>query len=273
MTMKLLLPAPEESDGSAWYATPASTSFPAHCHDELELNLVVRGEAHYFVEGNTVRVPAGSMIWLFPGRLHELLHVSADWTMWVFAFRWRLVERVIPGPAAWSLADEVSAPTSPTTAEQARTIARLGYDVISKRDVAAGNRALCEVLRTAWSTRPTRELSPQVHPAVVEAARLARDIDFRGSAGALARRCAISTTRLSHLFSDQIGVPLVHYRNHFRVQAFIRSFGDGTELGMLSSALDVGFGSYAQFHRAFHQVTGYGPRRHLERVRAGVIRP
>jgi AraC-like DNA-binding protein len=271
--VKLLLPAPEQAEGSAWYATTASTTFPAHFHDELELNLVMQGEAHYMVEGRAVRVPASSMIWLFPGRIHELVHVSADWTMWVFSFRLRLVERVLPRTEPWRLAGDAAAVVSPLPAERARAIARLGYDLISRREIEAGNRMLAEALETAWSAGPAESERHALHPAVKIAASLARDIDFRGDTGALARRSGISSTRLSHLFPEQMGVPLVHYRNHFRVQAFIRSFGDGTELGMLSSALHVGFGSYAQFHRAFRQVTGYGPRHHLERVRAGVIRP
>lgn len=42
---------------------------------------------------------------------------------------------------------------------------------------------------------------------------------------------------------------------------------------MLRAALDVGFGSYVQFHRAFKQVTGYPPATHLERVRDGIVDP
>ena len=42
---------------------------------------------------------------------------------------------------------------------------------------------------------------------------------------------------------------------------------------MLRGAFDVGFGSYVQFHRAFKQVVGYPPARHLERVREGIVDP
>ena len=42
---------------------------------------------------------------------------------------------------------------------------------------------------------------------------------------------------------------------------------------MLRAALEVGFGSYVQFHRAFTQVVGYPPARHLERVRDGIVDP
>jgi AraC-like DNA-binding protein len=70
-----------------------------------------------------------------------------------------------------------------------------------------------------------------------------------------------------------MGLSIVQFRNHFRVQHFIRHFGHGEATTMLGAALESGFGSYAQFHRAFHQVTGYAPSEHLERVRAGIIVP
>jgi AraC-like DNA-binding protein len=272
--VKLALPAPEEADGSAWYTTTASTSFPAHFHDELELNLVMRGQADYLVHGKPYNVPAHSMIWFFPGRVHELLNVTLDCTMWVFSFRVRMVERLSPLLGDLGRLHDLPAVSAAANPDQLRSIARLGYDLIARRAIDHGNRTLAEVLLAAWPNAGASALqpNPQLHPAVERAVRLASDVEFDSTAGALARRCGISPTRLSHLFTTQMGVPLVHYRSHQRVQAFIRTFGDGTERGMLGAALDVGFGSYAQFHRAFRQVTGYGPRRHLERVREGLIR-
>jgi transcriptional regulator GlxA family with amidase domain len=70
-----------------------------------------------------------------------------------------------------------------------------------------------------------------------------------------------------------MGLSIVQFRNHFRVQHFIGRFGLGERTTMLDAALGSGFGSYAQFHRAFHDVTGYAPSEHLRRVRAGIVTP
>ena len=70
-----------------------------------------------------------------------------------------------------------------------------------------------------------------------------------------------------------MGLSIVQFRNHYRVQRFIGQFGLGDGATMLDAALACGFGSYAQFHRAFHQVTGYAPSEHLRRVRAGIVIP
>ena len=89
----------------------------------------------------------------------------------------------------------------------------------------------------------------------------------------LARRCCLSGPRLSRLFKQQMGLSLVQYRSHYRVQRFITEFGQGGGQTMLGAAFRAGFGSYPQFHRAFWQVTGYAPSEHLRRVRAGLVVP
>jgi AraC family transcriptional regulator of arabinose operon len=89
----------------------------------------------------------------------------------------------------------------------------------------------------------------------------------------LSRRCGLEAGRLSRLFKQQMGISIVQFRNHFRVQEFIGHFGRGERATMLDAALQCGFGSYPQFHRAFHQVTSYAPSEHIRRVHAGIVAP
>ena len=90
---------------------------------------------------------------------------------------------------------------------------------------------------------------------------------------ALARSTLLTRERLSRVFAHCFGIGLVQYRSHHRIQRFIHAYGQGGDASMLRAALDVGFGSYVQFHRAFKQVVGYPPARHLERVRDGIVDP
>ena len=89
----------------------------------------------------------------------------------------------------------------------------------------------------------------------------------------LARASSLSRERLSRVFAQCFGIGLIQYRNHHRVQHFIHEYGHGSDSNMLRAALDVGFGSYVQFHRAFKQVVGHPPAQHLELVREGVVDP
>jgi AraC-like DNA-binding protein len=111
------------------------------------------------------------------------------------------------------------------------------------------------------------------HPAARRAALLLRDLDdAAGSMEALARstslspRTALTSVRALLRYRPQ-------FRNHHGVQRFIHAYGHGFDANMLRAALDVGFGSYVQFNRAFKQVVGYAPVLHLERVREGIVDP
>jgi AraC-like DNA-binding protein len=115
--------------------------------------------------------------------------------------------------------------------------------------------------------------SRRLHGAVARARMLLREPEGAPSLSALARRCGLEAGRLSRLFKQQMGLSIVQFRNHFRVQHFISQFSHGDRATMLGAALECGFGSYAQFHRAFYQVTGYAPSEHLRRVRAGIVVP
>jgi AraC-like DNA-binding protein len=135
---------------------------------------------------------------------------------------------------------------------------------------------LRDVLGLAWSGgRPpaARQAPRACHPAALRAARLLRESDDSLSMSAVARRGSLSRERLSRVFTQCFGIGLVQYRNHQLVQRFIHNYGHGSYANMLRAALDVGFGSYAQFHRAFKQVTGYPPATHIERVRDGIVDP
>jgi transcriptional regulator GlxA family with amidase domain len=137
------------------------------------------------------------------------------------------------------------------------------------------NALLSEIVELGWSERcsPARLGEAALHPAARRAARSLREPDASRSMVALARSTNLSRERLSRLFAHCFGIGLVQYRNHHRVQRFIHTFGHGSGASMLRAALEVGFGSYVQFHRAFTQVVGYPPARHLERVRDGIVDP
>jgi AraC-like DNA-binding protein len=113
----------------------------------------------------------------------------------------------------------------------------------------------------------------RLHPAVARAVSLLERADAHLTLGEISAACRLSATRLSRLFNEQMGLSIVRFRNHLRVQAFIRLYGRGERWNMLNAALQAGFGSYPQFYRAFRQVTGYAPGEHLQRVHSGVETP
>jgi len=280
------LPGPREVHGGLWYSTPASTRFGRHYHRELELNVIVTGEARYWFPHRELRVVAPAMLWIPPLVEHELLDASDELSMWVYSFRApsedtlltsRARARSLQSPlqAAWG--ELIDAPTmtglSPAALERLCTRSREG---LLRPGAGQFNDILAEIFALAWSARSSNEAGSErgmCHPAARRAARWLREADALGSMDSLAQSSSLSRERLSRVFAQCFGIGLVQYRNHHRIQRFIRSYAHGSGSNMLRAALDVGFGSYVQFHRAFKQVVGYPPTQHLERVREGIVDP
>jgi AraC-like DNA-binding protein len=281
--MKLDLPRTSDLDAGVWFSTPASTRYPTHWHDELELNLVLWGGVEYAMGSRTVKLGRGSLLLLAPGQQHTLLGVSDDLAMWVSAFR----------PCAVRDAEEVSGVS--LLERLAWDVRQLGPDAVLELSALHARLSRCDdpyqlnsqsrhllahVSRYWHARQRVREAGAShehrswlLHAAVARARTLLREPEGAPSLSVLSRRCGLEAGRLSRLFKQQMGLSMVQFRSHFRVQYFIRRFGHGDRTTMLDAALASGFGSYAQFHRAFHQVTGYAPSEHLRRVRAGIVVP
>lgn len=283
----LKLPGPPEVHGGLWYSTPASTRFGRHHHQELELNVLVTGEANYWFPHRELRVVAPAALWIPPFVEHELIDASPDLSMWVHSFRApshddtpsqrRSMPLGLQTPLQAALRELSGGPTVTgiTPAALAR-ICACSRDGLLRPGIPRFNDILSQIFAVAWSARtePDAHGEPATwHPAARRAASLLREPDTSGSMQALARTTHLSRERLSRVFAQCMGIGLVQYRNHHRVQRFIHKYGHGFDANMLRAALDVGFGSYVQFHRAFKQVVGYPPAQHLERVREGIVDP
>jgi AraC-like DNA-binding protein len=280
------LPGPREARGGLWYSTRASTRFGRHHHHELELNVVVAGEAHYWFPHRELRIVAPAALWIPPHVEHELLDGSDDLAMWVHSFRAASSDGPIRAPAttgkAGSSIEEISSQLSDgprVTGIDPAALARLcarSREGLLRPDVVALNGILTDLLALTWAARartPMPEAPIRPHPAARRFAELLRDADGSLCTETLARSMTLSRERLSRVFTQCFGIGLVQYRNHHRVQRFIHRYGQGSGENMLRTALDVGFGSYVQFHRAFKQVVGYPPVEHLARVRDGIVDP
>ena len=236
-----------------------------HHRDELELNLTVRGRAHYLIGDRKFQVRANDMLWILPRQNRLFFDASDNYLAWVLAFRRRLVRRVCTTAFSQPLRQ---------LGGQVPLLRRLSRPaVIALEEIYQGvptglnrdvfNSGLAYALTRSWlafQDASTVAVPDRVHPAVREAAWRMRDAPPLMDNAALGRVCGLSATRLSRLFRQQMGIPLAEFRNRCRLQHFLRIYGDGADINMTSAALDAGFGSYAQFHRVFRQLMGQTPR-------------
>ena len=268
--LKLALCREPEMLGGVWYTTASCRKFPLHVEDELELNLVVCGDIVVHAAGENYRATRGDLVWLRPGYVHGLVQQSADFVMWVVSARGAAVEiaaRVEPHIGSGRPAEVVRLPRDVFARLSARCFAALR----AQSNVQRFNEMLVEFLIDASTVCERVAARPEeVHRAVARAAALLEvPRDPRWTLFDLAKRVALSPYELSRSFRKQLGVPLVHYANHQRVQLFGRLNDERPSATIMQNALDAGFGSYSQFFRIFRAVTHLTPDKFRELCEGG----
>ena len=235
-----------------------------HRHDELEVNLVVRGSATYLLGDRRYDLGEGTLTWLFPDQDHVLVRQSEGFSMWWAVFGTELLRRSCATPETAGLLDRnpMGHLCRRLDGRRARRIGEL-FDEIQVASFA-GEEALHGVglsylLLSCWEAYRASEDAVEgldVHPAVERAARILRDEPGADDLTQLARRAGLSPSRLSRLFKQQTGLSVSQFRNQGRLERFLELYGRGRRVGALEAALEAGFGSYAQFYRVFKRATG-----------------
>lgn len=256
----IVLASPGSSSPSqrlgVWFSAAISTRLPPHTHLHAELNLLMAGRA-------TVRTASGSHVlgagdlFVLPGGLeHQLVEASSDMAMWVLE-----LGEGVEGRADLHWLENCAALT-PTVAfrKQLVTISRKLWLRPSEPRAKFLEAALLELL-AGLELGADACTEPQ-HPAVARAREVCESEANKLSIQALASRVGLSASRLAHLFQAELGLTPLQYRNFVRLQRFIQTQESGPS-NLLRHALESGFGSYAQFHRVFHQVCGTPPGAHL----------
>jgi len=214
------------------------------------------GSLAYRLDGrqSLLEARAGQLLALPAGLAHELVRSSEDLTLWVIELKG------MNGPS-WAEQPSVQSPT-----EAWRKAALLAVRKLWMRPPSTAAIAL---QKQVWRALHALELTDApralpVHPAVTQAKAVCERLgNGKLDVACLARESGLSSSRLAHLFADQLGITPLQYRNFARVQYFIQTY-DGDERNLLRAALRAGFGSYAQFHRTFRQVCGTPPAVHFK---------
>ncbi len=257
---------PPGLDGRLWHHVHRGTVIAPHLHDELEMNLAVRGTATYLVGERRYQLAPGVMIWLFPGQDHILVNQSADFAMWILVVKPSVVVRVAVAEGYETLTEDDPAGNFARVIGRKRLeqlVGVLGSVASQLADHVCFNTGVAYALTTSWQEFLNAGEIPEtvgLHPAVERAVKALREDDDVVALDDLAAHAGLSLSRLSRLFHAQVGMPMVQFRNECRLDRFaaIRRSGNGRNLAR--AALDAGFGSYAQFYRVYVAAYGKGPR-------------
>ncbi len=262
--MREHLHLPRGLDGKVWRYRNPGLSNRQHHHAELELNQVTRGTGTYLLGGRHYQVRRGDLLWLFPAQEHVLLEQTPDFEMWVAVFRRKAIRRVAEDPAGAILlaSDPAEGRCRRLSVAAHRQLeALLAELALTIARPALFNAGLSYAVLYAWQCyEGAAEVAVRdVHPAVERAVRLIRESPEHLPLVTIARQAGLSPQRLSRLFHQQTGLPMVTFRNREHVARFLALYGSGQRHTMLAAALEAGFGSYAQFHRVFKTFFGCSP--------------
>jgi AraC-like DNA-binding protein len=270
-----LVDSDDPAAGRAWaYRATAGERRTMHRHPELELNLVTSGRASYMLPDRRIDIDPGTLIWLYPKQDHLLINETPDFVMWIAIVRGDALERWCATPTTAPLREGgAGRQARRLDAEQARRLGELCDEAARQGGEADHlNATLRYLLMRAWRATEAASETPalaELHPAVEAATALLQRDGEAMSVPELAEASALSASRLSRLFKQQVGLSISDYRNRLRVDRFCRLYGRGERRTVLDAALEAGFGSYPQFHRAFKRHMGLSPAAHRRKLRGG----
>ncbi|MFL5307579.1 MAG: helix-turn-helix domain-containing protein [Polyangia bacterium] len=275
-------PLPTRARGHVWRHRPA-TRRPRHFHAEPELNLITAGTARFGMGDLAIDVGPGDLLWWPPGQDHVLLDASADFDLFVVGVTPELSDRVLGGDGATAHAApaRVRLPREVLAGLQSICAASPDQPDLSTEDPIVIERRVGDLWRIAHQARgvsirqepwegslnlprrlrwakPSSVNTTYRHVLTRRAlTRLLQRPDI--TRAEIAQAIRADPTEVSRHFHRDMGLTLGGYRTRLRLLRFVQGVDDGAP-SLMAAALDAGFGSYAQCHRAFQQTFGCPPR-------------
>ena len=235
--------------------TDQISSRTMHTHDELEINIGVSGKGCYLVDGCPVEVSSGVLLYLSPEQAHLLVEETTDFSMWMAVIRSERVNE-------FCIEDRFHTQLLPDDVLFLEELCRLLESEQSADLLNTGLRFL--FLKCIALMKNATGRGGEFHPAVVRATRLLKRPEMAPDVDTIARVAGMSRSQLSRLFKKQTGFTLVEYRQKIQLEQFLFFYGNGSGHSIMEAALEVGFGSYAQFHRIFSSRFHCGPREYFK---------
>jgi AraC-like DNA-binding protein len=240
-----------------------------HRHPTVEFNLVLAGQATYLLAGRRYDLGPRSLVWLFPGQTHLMVGRSPDYRDWLCLATQSELARWCTTDHTRELLDHdppgVFVRRLPASA--ANALDALLSRIVAGSDEAVATGRLYAVLAAwdAWRTAEPARDRARLHPAVRASVQTLSGADPPPDLVGLARAVGLSPQHLSRLFLRETGVSVSRFRNEQRFRRFLDLCELQPQRSMLDRAIAAGFGSGAQFHRVFRELTGTTPAAYLDR--------
>ncbi|WP_432547150.1 helix-turn-helix domain-containing protein [Kineococcus sp. SYSU DK004] len=268
-----------------WVHRGAAPSMPAfHRHDDLEVNLVVRGRLEYLFAGAPVVVPEGHLALFWAASPHRLLPAPGagpsdvcwvhlplaevlTWSLPPGGLADLLTDRVAVVPAT-----EVGAHVEALFTSWCRDLAGAGGDPGDPAAVLLEANALVRRVLRAAREHPPAAPGGDEAGHVVAMARFAAD-RFRGpvTVADVARAANLHPHYAAAVFKQALGTTIGEHLTRLRVAEAQRLLLT-TTLTTAAVAHAAGFGSQSSLYAHFGRATGRSPAAYREGATRGLAR-
>ena len=256
-------------------ASNARVQLHSHTFFEL-LYCSSSGGAEYLVGSERYRLQRGDIIFVPPGISHRPLlpeHMSEPYSRYVLWLSTQFLDsyaQLFPYPFSENQARVGMLRTAGTPWESLGELFRIGVQEAEEQAdgweaAVIGNTMilLTQIKRATdeCSIRLMKAESPELLDRIT--AFIESNYAAHFTVGDLSRQLYVSSSTLSHLFKQKMGVSVYQYVKQRRLIAAKALIENGMPLEQV--ALQVGFSDYSGFYRAFKQEYGISPRqyRHL----------
>ena len=240
-------------------------SFAPHYHDFCKVFLFVSGSVSYEIEGQMYDLQSGDVVLVGPGMLHRpIIHSDAPYERVILYISRAFLENPgAEGDPLFAVFEEsarrrqhlLRLEGAPREALRRQT--RLLAEAEADTGYAAGMLRRARFLelmvflnRAALQEESLFASEDTSHPLVLQAISLIRDRigDENLNADELAASCAVSRSRLMHLFREQTGMSIGRYITQKRLYLAREYLERG--LSVSEACAKSGFGSYSAYYHA-----------------------
>lgn len=234
------------------------TAYRSHWHTYYEIILYLGCEGNCVLNGEEYEIKGNCIYFLTPQDFHKInTEYREEAQSVIISFSEKFMDnaamyKLSRGPRVLYDAD----PSLMGKIEEMYSRFKAGKPYFKEYLKSLLNCILLDIVASSSELSQNSEyLSPAVRSVV---AYLHQNPTMNLSLGEAAERASLTPTYFSHLFHSGVGQSYKAYTNGLRL-SYAKRLLEETELSVLEVALECGFGSVSQFHRAFKALTETTP--------------
>ncbi len=234
-------------------ARPNSSPLEAGTLDYYDLTIVLSGQLHYIINGETVILEEGSLFLLCPGTQRARL-AHEEYVQYI-SFNFRTSEEI-----------ELSMPlVMPATSEILALFRAYTppYFSSAQRGREKASHIVAYILEALVADSENMHRNPHIQKAIQY---IEGHIFEPISLSALAEHLNLSREYTSSLFSEKMGMTLSQFINQRKARRAKEMILDG-EMSLEEISRALGYENYSYFSRTFKKNFGVSPRQYKDRIR------